>query len=264
MNTMWPIHQRAGWTLVEILAVVVVLAVLVAMLLPNLRAMMERATVVGCANGMRSFAAGALAYATDHDGYLPPGRLLPPITDDNQNPQSAVDVAKELKDGGYLPELPSCPAQRLTEKGLDYIKKNKMSERQFHQKYGSYAINCYLLQIKPLSLPGQYWPTASKFAYPGNNRMPFIVESTATLAAYSFSHVNQALDGMDTGGNYAKPRSHGNHRLNFMFMDMHMELLAPKVTTDSSGKNTYDWDEVFSSWGEEGKFITLRRARAGD
>lgn len=254
--------KQDALTTLETLVAIVIVGILAALLLPVFRGMFDRADAVNCAAGIRQFGAAALLYRSEHNGFLPPGELIPPITSENENPQSGVDVKGDLLDGGYLKVLPYCPSSRLTAKGKEYIKTKKITPKEHFQNKGSYAINAYLAQVKLEALPGHYWPV---YPYPGDSRMLFVAEAYFCGLTWSFYHQNAALDGFDTGQIFIGPRDHGNHQLHFMFVDGHVERLAPKVTgKDSNGANIYDWTDAFDSWGRNGKYIQARRARSSE
>ncbi|MHB1158265.1 MAG: type II secretion system protein [Phycisphaerales bacterium] len=65
-----PLH---GFTLVELLVVVSIIAVLMAMLLPGLKKARESAVDISCRTRLRSFALAATLYAGDHNGKLMAG-----------------------------------------------------------------------------------------------------------------------------------------------------------------------------------------------
>lgn len=65
---------RAGFTLIEMLLVVAVIALLIAMLLPALETGRELTRRTRCAAQMHSMGVGAVAYAMENLQYLPPGR----------------------------------------------------------------------------------------------------------------------------------------------------------------------------------------------
>lgn len=254
MNRM-PRRNQSALTIIELLVVVAIVAVLGVLIFPVVHGMSDRAKAVSCAAAMRQFATAALAYRGEHNGYLPPGYLLPPTnTTEKNNPQDGINIKKDLVDGGYLKEndLPYCPATRLTRQGISNLKKGQ-SERDRIREMGSYAINLFLTQTKIESLPGPYW---GGYPYPGNARVVFIVEVYFCGLAYAFDSQKFTLNGADWGGLYVAPRDHGNHRLHFMFLDGHMALLGPKVKSDGS----YDWSEVFDSWGRDGKYVNTRTA----
>ncbi len=66
-----PPESRGGFTLVELLVVVVVLAILAALLLPSLRKISEQAARAQCASNLHQIGIGLFAYAADHGNALP-------------------------------------------------------------------------------------------------------------------------------------------------------------------------------------------------
>ena len=69
--------NRRGFTLVELLVVIAILGILSAILIPALTGMIERGNRAKSSGNLRQIGAAFLAYATEHNGYLPPpmGRL---------------------------------------------------------------------------------------------------------------------------------------------------------------------------------------------
>jgi len=60
-----------GFTLVELLVVIGIIAILIALLLPALSRARSAALSVACASNMRQLATAALAYQTENKGYVP-------------------------------------------------------------------------------------------------------------------------------------------------------------------------------------------------
>jgi len=60
-----------GFTLVELLVVVAILALLLTLLIPSLRLALEASRRATCASNLRTLAMGALVYSGDADGQLP-------------------------------------------------------------------------------------------------------------------------------------------------------------------------------------------------
>lgn len=259
-------RSARGFTLVEILFTVGIIAVLLALLVPAASRFAERAAGATCAGHMRSLGAVLLAYRADNDGYFPTGiagkLLLDPISDGNPNPQSGASVTRALREGGYLTEkeTPLCPAMRLSDKGRAILKDGESAKDRLN-KTGSYGINVFLLQVKSVALSGQNWHGSRP--YPGDSRMLFLGESHSGIGGWegliwAGSQHDTALDGVDYGTSInVMGRNHGRHSLNFMFLDGHIAKIAPKIMEDG----VYDWTDSFDSWGRDGKYIGAKRLR---
>ncbi|MEI6503239.1 MAG: prepilin-type N-terminal cleavage/methylation domain-containing protein [Armatimonadota bacterium] len=69
-------HTRSGFTLVELLVVVAIIAILAAILLPVFAKAREKARQSSCLSNLRQFSTAILSYAQDYDDTLPLGTTL--------------------------------------------------------------------------------------------------------------------------------------------------------------------------------------------
>lgn len=234
---------HTGFSLTQLMVSLAVIGILAAIMIPVISGVIQRTNTVTCASNMRQMYNVLMLYRADNRGYFPPGHFVP------REEQGGVRLRDHLVPD-YLPELLYCPEMRLTQSGRD----RWPNEDARLKVVGSYSINYFLLRTHMENLPGPHW---GGHPYPGDSRMVFLVETTFSGASWANTHPGLALSGYPQV--HIQPRSHGNHNLNFLFLDGRVEQLAPVVTGVGTVWNSlYDWSEIFESWGRNGKLVPVR------
>jgi len=146
-------RKKHGFTLVEILVVIVIIAVLSTLGMFTYQGVMTSAQRAKCASNMRQLGIGLISYAQDHNGRLP-------ATQHHRTYGSEDSWVFLLKDyfGDELEEIRICPADPL---GRERARNNA----------SSYVLNSFL----DSGAPGASYGNINAIRHPSRTMMLFII-----------------------------------------------------------------------------------------
>lgn len=109
-------QASAGFTLIEMLVVISIIALLISILLPALGAARRNAQAIVCASQIRQVGIAFAAYTTDNDDWFPPdlGHKVP-WTSGNQWPVTLAHIYLNIRSGGTVDaEVFTCPSKPIS------------------------------------------------------------------------------------------------------------------------------------------------------
>lgn len=130
-----PYMRRRAFTLVELLVVIGIIAILISLLLPGVRAAKEQANRVVCMSNQRQIAIAWINYHSDNKGWLTPGQPVPNPYFTGQTPW-------------IVPDINGDPLTTMSRGSLwRYLGQNRHvyhcpSDLEWH--WVTYAVNCFL------------------------------------------------------------------------------------------------------------------------
>ena len=86
--------KRAGFTLIELMIVIAIIAILAAILVPNFLKARAQGQLTACKSNCKNIATALEMYASDNSGRYPTNGVF----------------ASQLTNGNYLKTIPTCPA----------------------------------------------------------------------------------------------------------------------------------------------------------
>lgn len=89
-----PKKSRAGFTLIELMIVIAIIAILAAILVPNFLKARAQGQLTACKSNCKNIATALEMYASDNGGRYP----------------ASNNLAAKLTAGSYLKSIPTCPA----------------------------------------------------------------------------------------------------------------------------------------------------------
>jgi len=111
--------KMKAFTLIELLVVIAIIAILMAIIMPSLRAVRDQAKRVHCVSNVKTLSLGWYMYQDENDGKLVPGHTNPGNWVDRPQQNDTVEMKKQaIRDGLLYPyvgkevDVYRCPADQ--------------------------------------------------------------------------------------------------------------------------------------------------------
>lgn len=237
----WRSDERGkapGFTLIEILVVIAIIALLLAILMPSLAAARKHSRANVCMNNLRQLGHAITYYNADNPKYLPPFRFIRRI---NNNPDDFINVPAwyQLLPFRYLnnnTELTECPEDDFIVATGNPAKRGPERDLQGMQPkvWYSYAINAvFPKSARPITTdPDDVWPalTATEVEWGVIERfnpglISRIKRPTETMFATETTEGGM-LNPRNMHTFFRKQHGQGeDEKMNVMFADTHVKLM---------------------------------------
>lgn len=209
------ILSRRGFTLVELLVVVSIIALLVAILLPSLQKARKQARRTVCASNMRSMGLAVHAYATANEGRLVTVGLAHGGSVDEDT--AWINTLKAEYGNALVARCPSDKSPHWKEPPVGTTELRRVS----------YATNYYT--VKPINEVGPY-DRLSLFRKPSLTAYMVELAEDGEYAVADHVHPEKWLIDPDRKSREEMEIEQHTDRANYLFIDAHVESLRFKKT----------------------------------
>ncbi len=118
--------SESGFTLIELMVTIAIIAMLVGLLAPQTGRMIQKANSTKCANNLRQIGASVLLYSQDNDNRFPPIESMPtdPVYDQDDTGKAPKPIYDVLSPYGVTKAVLQCPSDL---RGPNYFAKEGSS-----------------------------------------------------------------------------------------------------------------------------------------
>ncbi len=216
--------RRAGFTLVELLVVIGIIALLISLLLPALGKVKEQSNRMGCASNMRQIGGGFIMYVGDNSGVFPS-----PAVDQRYEDWIYWHQGRKLNDGRLVPYLGGVFNPRLFQCPSDDI--------ATHPTLGGGDVYRYSYTVNE-KICGYFQPSIKiTMVRRSSDKILMIDESGITVDDGCWAPQNYPLDGQNLlssrhNKSYEDKTNPNGGFGNVLFVDGHVDFTARTVSLD--------------------------------
>lgn len=246
--------RQAGFTLVELLVVIGIIAVLIAILLPALNRAREQALSVRCLANLRQAGIYAHMYAADHGGVIPQGLSEGRKTSGGGNVNdwwykfyeaTGSERYQDLLNGNL-----TCPKNRATAYPFAFVV-NTGNPGEFTTKpYGTFTNSYTFRGIRMSSIKGSY-----RYAIVADSATQNGSPAAWTAAVPPPAAAFRLQNSVGPGGQHRYVWIAHRDRANVLFLDGHGEsLTARELQTEIGNYHTNQKRSgIYSRWDPDGR-----------
>lgn len=248
-------RRRTGFTLIEILVVVAIIALLISVLLPSLSRARESARRIVCESNLNQLQKGTTFYLSDNKGIFPPHRTAVAVGTKGRDDLGEWAWFRQLEKYTKSPEIPHCPTLGTAtqqDSGLTWT-------WQYNRLDIGYGYNAWFLGL---------WNHTATEAVGIIDSKPWFPESKVKNPALNilFADANPKVDNMfggqlwwpliagDTGGSAEGVNVTRHLKMgNVVFNDGHCETRrAGTINPKAPGTNQFlkNWDPLLRRYSE--------------